>query len=193
MSEPLVLSPPSLRPWVRRRLETLQSYRVFEVKRGEWDDASGQPRGDAYVIHCSDWCNVVAVTPDDHVLLVWQYRFGTDSMSLEIPGGVIDPGEAPEAAAARELREETGYVADSLEPLVTVDANPAIQNNRCFTFVARGARLRAATSFDAQEELESVLVPAARLADLLDGGQVRHSLVQGALEAFWRRRSRMRP
>jgi ADP-ribose pyrophosphatase len=79
-------------------------------------------------------------------------------------------------------------VARSIEPLLSVDPNPAIQDNRCVTFVARGAVAEAMTAFDAQEELETVLVPAARIADLLDGGQIRHSLVQGALEAFWRRR-----
>jgi 8-oxo-dGTP pyrophosphatase MutT (NUDIX family) len=170
--------------------ETLARYRVFEVEQGEWQDASGRPRGDAYVIRCGDWCNTIAVTPDDRVVLVWQYRFGSDSMSLEIPGGGVDPGEDPAVAAARELREETGYVATSLEPLLVVDPNPAIQANRCHTFIARGAVRTASTAFDAMEEIETVLVPADRIADLLDGGQVRHSLVQGALEAFWRRRQR---
>jgi 8-oxo-dGTP pyrophosphatase MutT (NUDIX family) len=101
----------------------------------------------------------------------------------------VDPGESPEVAAARELSEETGYVADSLEPLIVVDANPAMQNNRCHTFLARGVRPAAATAFDAQEELETVLVPAKFVPELLDGGQVRHSLVHSALERFWRLRS----
>jgi len=121
-------------------------------------------------------------------VLVWQYRFGTDALSLEIPGGVIDPGEAPEDAARRELREETGYEAEQLDLLLAIEPNPAIQNNRCFTFLAQGARPTGATDFDHQEELETALLPADRIADLLDGGQVTHSLVQSALETYWRKR-----
>ena len=182
------LPAPTLQPWRRVRCEPLASYRIFEVCRVELVDAAGQPRGDAFTLRGSDWCNVVAVTPDDRVVLVWQYRFGTDALSLEIPGGVIDPGEAPEDAARRELREETGYEAEQLDLLLAIEPNPAIQNNRCFTFLAQGARPTGATDFDHQEELETALLPADRIADLLDGGQVTHSLVQSALETYWRKR-----
>jgi 8-oxo-dGTP pyrophosphatase MutT (NUDIX family) len=187
MADPLVLPSPGLEPWRRRRVEVVGSYRVFEVCRVDLEDAAGASRGDAFVLQGRDWCNVVAVTADDQVVLVWQYRFGTDALSLEIPGGVVDPGETPLEAARRELREETGYEAESFERLLVVEPNPAIQNNRCYTFVARGAGASAQPAFDAQEELETVLVPAARIADLLDGGQVTHALVQSALEAFWRK------
>jgi len=182
------LPAPTLQPWRRVRCEPLASYRIFEVCRVELVDAAGQPRGDAFTLRGSDWCNVVAVTPDDRVVLVWQYRFGTDALSLEIPGGVIDPGEAPEDAARRELREETGYEAEQLDLLLAIEPNPAIQNNRCFTVLAQGARPTGATDFDHQEELETALLPADRIADLLDGGQVTHSLVQSALETYWRKR-----
>jgi ADP-ribose pyrophosphatase len=180
--------PSTLRKWRRLRTEPAGSYRILDVMKVSLEDGAGKPRGDAFTVHSSDWCNVIAVTPDDHVVLVWQYRFGSESIGLEIPGGVIDPGEAPEHAARRELREETGYEADSFELLLVVEPNPAIQDNRCYTFVARGARLTGSTGFDAQEELETTLLPVQRLAELLDSGQITHALVQGPLEVFLRKR-----
>jgi 8-oxo-dGTP pyrophosphatase MutT (NUDIX family) len=187
MSRPLLLPAPKLQKWRALRREPIGRFRIFEVERLELADAGGHPRGDAFTLRFPDWCNVVAVTPDDHVVLVWQYRFGSDALSLEIPGGVIDAGEAPEQAARRELLEETGYEAERFEPLLTLEANPALQANRCFTFLARDARPTGRTGFDEQEELETALAPGARIADLLDGGQVTHSLVHSALEAYWRR------
>jgi ADP-ribose pyrophosphatase len=184
---PLVVPLPQLRKWRRVRDEAAGSYRVFEVHRIELEDARGQSRGHAFTLCGNDWCNVIALTPSDEVVLVWQYRFGSDSLSLEIPGGVIDAGEAPEHAALRELREETGYEADRAELLVVVEPNPALQSNRCYTFVARGARPTAATRLDPMEEIETTLLPSGRVADLLDSGQITHALVQGALEAFCRK------
>jgi 8-oxo-dGTP pyrophosphatase MutT (NUDIX family) len=179
---------PKLRRWRRLRSESVAGYRIFEVLRVELEDGAGRSRGDAFTLQGSDWCNVVAVTPDDEIVLVWQYRFGTDALSLEIPGGVIDAGESPAQAAERELREETGYAAEGFDLLLAIEPNPAIQNNRCFTFVARGAHPVGTTGFDPQEELETTLVPTGRIPDLLDGGQITHSLVHGALETYWRKR-----
>jgi 8-oxo-dGTP pyrophosphatase MutT (NUDIX family) len=189
MTAPLV-PPPRIRKWKRVHDEGAGTFRVFEVRRIRLEDGHGRDRGEAFTLRGDDWCNVVAITPEDQIVLCWQYRFGTDSMSLEIPGGVIDPGEAPEHAALRELREETGYEAERVEPLLVIQPNPAIQNNRCFTFLATGARPSAETRFDPMEELETALFPAARVGDLLDSGQISHSLVQGALEVYWRKRSR---
>jgi 8-oxo-dGTP pyrophosphatase MutT (NUDIX family) len=188
MSQPLRLPDPRLRRWHVRGRQAVGSYRIFDVERVALEDGDGRSRGDAFTLRFPDWCNVVAITPDDRLVLVWQYRFGSEALSLEIPGGVVDPRESPHEAARRELREETGYEADSIEPLLTLEANPALQANRCFTFLARNARPTGVTGFDAQEELETVLAPASRVADLLDGGQVTHALVHSALEAYWRKR-----
>jgi ADP-ribose diphosphatase len=188
MLEMMRLPPPALQPWRRLSCAPVAAYRIFEVCRVVLEDAAGRPRGDAFTLCGNDWCNVVALTPDDQIVLVWQYRFGSEALSLEIPGGVIDPGESPEQAARRELREETGYEAERFDLLLAIEPNPAIQSNRCFTFVARDALPTAATEFDRQEEIETALVPAARIHDLLDGGQVTHSLVQGALERYLRKR-----
>jgi ADP-ribose pyrophosphatase len=183
----LIVPLPKLGKWRQLRIDAVGSYRVLDVLRVELEDAAGSARGDAFTVRCRDWCNVVAVTPADEIVLVWQYRFGTDALSLEIPGGVIDAGEDPLEAARRELFEETGYTADAFELLLEVEPNPAIQNNRCFSFLARGARPTGATRFDPMEELETTLLPVDRLPDLLDSGQVSHALVQGPLETFWRK------
>ena len=115
MDRPRVVPPPRLAPWRQLRSETVASYRIIDIVKVTLEDGAGKPRGDGFTIRCADWCNVVAVTPDDCLVLVWQYRFGIEGFSLEIPGGVVDPGESPEQAARRELQEETGYVADSFE------------------------------------------------------------------------------
>src|SRR5690348_16962425 len=82
--------PPRLRPWHRASDESAGSFHVFEVRRVQLVDADGRDRGHAFTTRCNDWCNVIAVTPADEIVLVWQYRFGTGRFSLEIPGGVID-------------------------------------------------------------------------------------------------------
>lgn len=185
---PSYLVPPArLGKWRQLRRDIVASFRILDVCRVELEDGTGHARGDAFTVRCSDWCNVVALTAEGYVLFVWQYRFGTDALSLEIPGGVIDEGETPEAAAARELLEETGYEASRLEPLVVLEPNPAVQDNRCFTFIAHDARLACAPRLDPMEELETVLVPVDRIGDLLDSGQITHALVHAPLETFWRR------
>jgi ADP-ribose pyrophosphatase len=181
------LPPPKLKRWSRRATERAASFRVFAVDKHAMDDGEGKPRGDFFTFQCTDWCNVIAVTETNEVVFVWQYRFGTDALSLEIPGGVIDPGESPVDAARRELLEESGYAADHFEPLLVIEPNPALQGNVCHTFVARGARKVAEPTPDANEELELTLVSVDDLPALLDLRHVTHALVHSALEVFLRR------
>lgn len=184
------LPPPKLKKWSIRAREEVGDYRVFRVHKNEMLDGEGRERHSAFTFACPDWCNVVAVTPDDRVVFVWQYRFGTDAFSLEIPGGVVDPGESALEAAGRELLEETGYAASTLVPLSRVEPNPALQGNVCHTFLAENARRVAAPNLDENEELEELLVPVSDLPELLDHGHVTHALVHSAIEAFLRKRRR---
>lgn len=175
--------PRTLKKLERTAVRDVADHGVFQVRELTYPTL---PRP-IYTFACPDWCNVIAETEDGEIVFVWQYRFGTDELSLEIPGGVIDPGETPEEAARRELREETGFDAESFELVAVVEPNPALQGNRCFTFLARRARLAFETAFDDVEELEVTLVPRTRVAALLDSGQVTHALVWSALETYLRR------
>ena len=182
---PKPLSPKTIEKPQGRRAHPVADHGVFKVERLVYE-VTPLPR-DIFVFAVPDWCNVLAETPEGELVFVWQYRHGTDEMSLEIPGGVIDPGEEPIDAARRELEEETGYTAESFELVSVVEPNPALQGNRCFTFLARGARLTAKTAFDDLEDLETLVVPATDIAPLIDDQAVTHALVVVALELYLRK------
>jgi ADP-ribose pyrophosphatase len=136
-------------------------------------------------LEISDWVNVVGITADARVILVRQHRHGIDAETLEIPGGCVDPGEAPEAAAARELLEETGYGEGAWRSLGWVWSNPAIQNNRTHLFLAEGLRRLGAPQLGPGEaDLTVELRPTGEVAELLRSGEVNHSLAVVALQRW---------
>ena len=167
---------PSL-AWRRERSERVADCRIFKVRR----DFSVDPREgrvhDFYVIEAPDWINVVPLTGEGEVVLIEQYRHGSEEVSLEIPGGMVDPGEQPHETAARELLEETGYEAREVALLGKTRPNPAIQDNWIHTFVARGCVRRGEPSNAGTEWTRVRLVPLAQVPTLIAEGQIAHSLV----------------
>lgn len=175
--------PGPLKPWRRVETERLQRCRVFDLDRVRYAPPDGRDPRDTYVVDAPDWINVVPMTPDGRVVFVRQFRFGIDAMTLEIPGGMCDAGEDPRAAAVRELREETGYHSDELIDLGWVHPNPAIQTNRCHTFLARNAVRAGDPAPEGDEAFELVTVPRGEVADLIRDGAITHALV---VAAFYR-------
>jgi 8-oxo-dGTP pyrophosphatase MutT (NUDIX family) len=178
-----------IRPWDKVGCRDIGDFRIFKMR----EDRARSPRTgeehDFFVIDCVDWVNVLAITPDQQVVLVEQFRHGSGTVELEVPGGMIDPHDvSPEIAGARELREETGYVGESPLIIGTVYANPAIQTNRCHTILVRNCRNLHAATLDHAEDLLTRLVPVADLPRLVAEGHIRHSLVVVALYHFelWR-------
>jgi|TARA_Y100001934_G_scaffold49414_1_gene60058 8-oxo-dGTP pyrophosphatase MutT (NUDIX family) len=167
--------------WEKLRAELVADYRVLRVR----GDRSRSPRTgaahDFIVLEMADWVNVVPITAAGRVVMIRQYRHGTGEIGLEIPGGVIDPGEEPLAAARRELREETGYGASELAAIGQVAPNPALQDNRCYSFVARGAFCERAQALDAGEDIEVVEVEQREIPQLIACGEINHALVILAL------------
>ena len=165
------------RPWERLARERLHDCRVFSVQRVRARSPRTGGEHDFYTIDASDWVNVVALTPDDCVVMVRQYRHGAERVTLETPGGMVDPGETPAQAAARELIEETGYAAEEIFPLGGVNPNPALFSNRLHGFLARGARRVREVRNESTEETHVELVPLARLREEVRAGRVEHALV----------------
>ena len=134
-----------------------------------------------YVLSTNDWVNIVALTPEKKILLVSQYRHGSDQISLETPGGAVDPGDpGPETAARRELLEETGYEAREWFLLGKVQPNPAILDNTCYFYLALGAVPVAPLKLDEAEELELSLEDMENIPALVESGQIQHALVVAA-------------
>lgn len=172
--------PDTVLPWETGPDQLLLDTRVLAVYGRTARSRQSDKAGTFYWMKMPDWVNVVAITPARELVLIEQYRHGLDRVTLEIPGGTIDPGEAPLAAGVRELVEETGYAGDA-ELIGVVSPNPALQANWCHTLRVREARVVAPPRFDGHEEIALRLVPIAELPELIRSGRIHHALVVAAL------------
>lgn len=135
-------------------------------------------------LRAPDWAHLVPVTPTEQVVMIRQFRQGTQALSLEIPAGLIEPGETPETAARRECLEETGYRATELHCLGVLRPNPAFMTNRLYSFFALGVEPAGVIAQTATEFTEVELVPVDRLPELLTSGTIDHALDTALLWRF---------
>jgi len=167
--------------WTVEKTELLQDCRVFSVSRTRSRSPhTGQPHS-FFRIDSSDWANIVPITPEGGVVMIRQYRHGADRVTLETPGGLVDSGETPAEAAARELLEETGYRAGEITPLGMVNPNPAFFGNRLHAFVARNSVQVAQIRNEGIEETVVEIVTREQLRHFVRDGTVDHALVVAAL------------
>ena len=180
-----------IKPWQIISSEPLGDFRIFSLRSDRAISPRTQQAHDVYVIDCPNWVNVIAVTPDRHLVMIEQYRHGSTTVELEIPGGMIDPKDpSPTAAGLRELREETGYAGENARLIGEIFPNPAIMSNTCYTVMVENCRCLHPVQFDHGEDVVTRLAPIADLPQLVASGKIRHSLVVVALYYFdlWQRR-----
>ena len=175
-------------PWREIEDEHLQHCKVFDVHRSTMESPLTGAAHPFFRIESPDWVNVVAMTEDDHFVMVRQFRQGSRMVTLEIPGGLIDPGETPEQAGARELLEETGFRAGRLESLGSLSPNPALFGNRVHMQVALDCVQVDEIRNDSTEHTTVELLPVSNIRDVVRQIGIDHALAVSALYAWeiWR-------
>ena len=154
-----------------------QDFGIFRTRRQLASHPSIESARRFSVIESEDFVNVIALTNADRVVLVRQYRHGIENITLEIPGGIVDPGETHGEAVERELREETGYEAETWVKLGDVQPNPAIMNNHCSTWLALDAKRVDTPTPDGNEVIEVEEIPIAEIPERISDGTIQHALV----------------
>ena len=177
-------------PWKKTGSKPIGDFRIFKLRSDLYLNPRTGKENDFYVLATVGWVNVVALTPARELVMVRQFRAGSNTVELEIPGGMMDPHENdPVATAVRELREETGYEGENARLLCSVWSNPAILSNKTFTVLMENCRLKHKVEFDSGEDLTTQLIPATEIPKLVAEEKISHSLVVVALYHFdlWQR------
>jgi len=178
-----------IKPWQTLSSKPVGDFRIFTIRTDRKLSPRTQLEHDFFVIDCVNWVNVIGITPDQQLIMVEQYRHGSNTVELEIPGGMMDTGDiSPAATGVRELREETGYEGQNAQLIGQIFPNPAIMSNLCFTVMLENCHCIHPVEFDHGEDLITRLVPIADIPQLVASGKIRHSLVVVALYHFelWR-------
>ena len=166
----------TLTPW--KIIDSRRPFPKFRMDNCELPN--GKPYK-AFVLEFDSWANILAITKNNEVVLVRQYRHGVQEISLELPGGVVDEGESPLEGAKRELMEETGYKAGQIIEVGKFYPNPAIQQNTLYCYLATDVEWAGEQDLDESEEIEVVLVPLGELVQMVQQGKLLHALNVAAI------------
>lgn len=167
-----------IKPWAKTGSKPLGNFRIFTIRADQKTSPRTGKGHEFYVIDSVNWVNVIALTAKKELVMVEQYRHGSNTIELEIPGGMMDAeDESPAATGARELREETGYTGEGARVIGEVFPNPAIMSNICYTVLVENCTCCHEVEFDHGEDLITRLVPWAEVPSLVAEGKIRHSLV----------------
>jgi ADP-ribose pyrophosphatase len=170
-----------LKPWVLLGSKQIAETRIFKLLQDRWVSPRTGQEHTFSSIESADFVNVLGVTTDDRLLMIRQFRFGTREFTLEVAGGMVEPGEDHALTAVRELREETGYVGKTCQYLGYCLPNPAIFNNRAHMYLIEGCERDGELVLDPGEDIEVTPTPVEEVLGQWRAGEIKHALVSVAL------------
>ncbi len=172
-----------IQKWKTDDIQPAGDFKIFSLSRVQ--RSLGEKTGEFVVINSPNWVNIIPITHGGNLVMVEQYRHGTDSITLELPGGLMDKGENPEDAVRRECLEETGYGGDELVYIGEQLPNPAFMNNTCYTYAWLGCRKISEQNLDRTEDILVKEVPLWDIMRLLSEGKINHSIIMSALFLYF--------
>ncbi len=171
-----------IQPWPVLGTREVGDFRIFKLRADHKKSPRNGHEMEFMVLECVNWVNVVALTKEGEFVMVQQFRHGSDSVELEIPGGVMDAEDTdPIHTAVRELREETGYEGVNARIIGQVYSNPAIMNNTTYTVLIEDCEQKHELELDPGEDLRISTLPPEEAFAKIASGDIRHSLVVAAL------------
>ena len=167
--------------WEYLGSEKVYKDRILGLRHDKYHFTTNDITRDFSILEFGDWVNIIPITPEGKIVMIHQYRHGVRRVTLEIPGGMMGPDDIkPEDAAIREMLEETGYYSEDVTHIGTVEPNPAIQTNKCHTYLAKGAYLKSKQNLDPTEAIRIELLEKQRIYDMIRNGDITHALVIAA-------------
>ncbi len=180
-----------IRDWEIVSRELIEDLKIFQIeKKRVRSPRTGKAR-EVHAIRFPDWVLILAITGDEKVVMVRQYRHGIERDCLELPGGLVDPDDvSPALSAKRELLEETGYRADEIMLIGECFPQPAILSNRCFIYLAKNVTEAQPQHLDSGEDIEIVKIPLKEIHAKIQNREIDHGMVLLAFFFLWMKHKR---
>ena len=172
--------------WKTTAKKNLAENPFLALEEHRREEEGTRRQGYFFIIDTPDWVNIIALTDENDIVLIEQFRHGSERIELEIPSGIIEDGEKPADAALRELLEETGYEKSGLSEFKKIGEalpNPAFMRNKCYTYLLTHAHLTGKIDPDEFENIRVRLVPRKEIEQLIKTGEIQHSIIITAL--YW--------